>query len=284
MAGLLLSTAPSDVEQARADFERGADLYRAGDFRGALAAFEAAQARAPAPQSLFNIARCQERLGQLAEAVESYGEYLASAPDAPDRNAVAAHVAELEARLPLEASLRVTVEPPASVSVDGDPAGRSPVALRLKPGRHLVRAAEEGYQPLDREVDLAAGGRIQLELSLVPLLSPSVASGRAPDAAVRDAVTPAPKAAPRRWTYVAAGVAGVCLAAGIGFGLSARQAENTLKDGVPRSPEAVQQVYDTANARSAAANGFYVAAAVTGAAAIALYFIEPHLGTPSEAR
>lgn len=284
MAGLLLSTAPSDVEQARADFERGADLYRVGDFRGALAAFEAAQARAPAPQSLFNIARCQERLGQLAEAVESYGAYLASAPDAPDRKAVAAHVAELEARLPLEASLRVAVEPPASVSVDGDPAGRSPVALRLKPGRHLVSASEQGYQPLDREVDLAAGARIQLELSLVPLLSPSVANGRAPDAAVRDAVTPAPKAAPRRWTYVAAGVAGVCLAAGIGFGLSARQAENTLKDGVPRSPEAVQQIYDTANARSAAANGFYVAAAVTGAAAIALFFIEPHLGTPSEAR
>ncbi|MGZ6078472.1 MAG: tetratricopeptide repeat protein [Myxococcaceae bacterium] len=280
MAGLLLSTAPSDVEQARADFERGADLYRAGDFRGALAAFEAAQARAPAPQSLFNIARCQERLGQLAEAVESYSEYLASAPNAPDRQAVAAHVAELEARLPLEASLRVSVEPPASVSVDGDAAGRSPVALRLKPGRHLVSAVEEGYQPLDREVDLAAGARIQLELSLVP----SLAGGRAPDAAVRDAVAPAPKTAPRRWTYVAAGVAGVCLAAGIGFGLSARQAENALKDGVPRSPEAVQQVYDTANARSAAANGFYVAAAVTGAAAIALFFIEPHLGTPSEAR
>ena len=41
MAGLLLSTPPSDVEQARADFERGAALYRAGDFRSALAAFEA---------------------------------------------------------------------------------------------------------------------------------------------------------------------------------------------------------------------------------------------------
>ena len=128
MAGLLLSTAPGDVEQARADFEQGAALYRAGDFRGALAAFEAAQARAPAPQALFNIARCQERLGQLADAVESYGAYLALAPDAPDRAAVAARITELRARLPLEASLQVSVEPPSPVSVDGD-AGR-PLAGR----------------------------------------------------------------------------------------------------------------------------------------------------------
>jgi len=284
MAGLLLSTAPSDVEQARADFERGAALYRAGDFRAALAAFEAAQTRAPAPQSLFNVARCQERLGQLAEAVESYGEYLVAAPDALDAPAVATHVAELQARLPLEASLRVAVEPPASVSVDGDLAGRSPVALRLKPGRHQVRAEESGYQALEREVDLAAGARIQLELSLVPLAPPPGANTRAPEAAVRDVVNPPTRGAPRRWTYVAAGVAGVCLAAGIGFGVSAQQAQNALKVGGPRSPEAVQQVYDTASARSAAANGFYVAAAITGAAALALYFIEPQLGSSAEAR
>jgi hypothetical protein len=282
MAGLLLSTAPGDVEQARVDFERGADLYRAGDYRGALAAFQAAQARAPAPQSLFNIARCQERLGQLAEAAESYEAYLTAAPAAPDRAAVSTHLAELQARLPLEASLRVSVEPPASVSVDGDGAGRSPVALQLKPGRHQVRATEDGYQPAEREVDLAAGARIQLELSLVPVLPQT--SGQAPEAAVKDTVAPAPKAAPRRWTYVSAGVAAVCLAAGIGFGVSAQKAQDTLRDGTPRSPEQVQQIYDTANARSAAANGFYAAAGIAGVAALALFFVEPHLGPPAEAR
>ncbi len=283
MAGLLLSTAPGDVEQARADFERGADLYRAGDYRGALAAFQAAQARAPAPQSLFNIARCQERLGELAEAVESYDAYLSAAPAAPDRAAVAAHLAELQARLPLEASLRVSVQPPASVSVDGDAAGRSPVALQLKPGRHQVRAAEDGYQPAEREVDLAAGARTQLELSLVPVLPLAQTGGQAPEAAVKDTVAPAPKAAPRRWTYVSAGVAAVCLAVGIGFGVSAQKAQDTLRDGTPRSPEQVQQIYDTANARSAAANGFYAAAGIAGVAALALFFAEPHFGSPAEA-
>jgi len=277
MAGLLLSTPAGDVEQARADFERGAALYRAGEFRAALAAFEAAQARAPAPQSLFNIARCQERLGQFADAVDSYTAYLAAAPDAPDRAAVSARVEELRTQLPLEASLRVSVEPPAAVSVDGEATGTSPVSVRLNPGTHRIGATHEGYQPLEREVELAPGGRVQLELSLVP-------NDRAPEAAVRDTVAPLPKTQPRRWTWVATGLAAASLAAGITFGVSAHQAQNTLKDGTPRSPDQVQQVYDTAVARSNAANGFYVAAGVAGAAAIALFFLEPHFGAPTEAR
>ncbi len=283
MAGLLLSTPPGDVEQARADFERGAALYRAGDFRAALAAFEAAQARAPAPQSLFNIARCQERLGQLADAVDSYTAYLAAATEAPDRAAVASRIQELRARLPLEASLRISVEPPSPVAVDGEPAGNSPVSVRLAPGTHRVGAAQDGYQPLEREVELAPGGRVQLELSLVPLLPLASGTERVPEAAVRDAV-PLAKTQPRRWTWVATGLAAVSLAAGITFGVSANQAQDKLKDGTPRSPDQVQQVYDTAVARSNAANGFYAAAGIAGAAAIALFFLEPHFGAPAEAR
>ena len=283
IAGLLLSTLHGDVEQARADFERGAELYRAGDFRAALAAFEAAQARAPAPQALFNIARCQEQLGQLAEAVDSYTAYLAAAPDAPDRAAVSARIEELRARLPLEASLRISVEPPAAVAVDGDAAGTSPVTVRLNPGAHRIGATHEGYQPLERDVELAPGGRVLLDLSLVPLVPPA-ATERAPEAAVRDTIAPLPKTQPRRWTWVATGIAAASLAAGIAFGVSAHQAQDTLKDGTPRTPDQVQQVYDTAVARSNAANGFYVAAGVAGAAAIALFFLEPHFGAPAEAR
>jgi tetratricopeptide (TPR) repeat protein len=284
MAGLLLAALGGDVDQARADFERGEALYRAGDFRGALSAFEAAQTRSPAPEALFNIARCQERLGQLADAVESYSAYLAAAPNAPDREAVASRIEDLRARLPLEASLRVTVEPPSSVAVDGEAAGTSPVSLRLKPGAHQVRASQDGYQPLEREVDLAPGARVQLELALVPLVPNVTATERAPEGAVRNTVGPATGRQPRRWTYVAAGIAAACLAGGIGFGISASQAEDTLKDGHPRSQEAVQQVYDTAVARSAAANGFYIAAGVAAAAAVTLFFLEPQFAAPAEAR
>jgi tetratricopeptide (TPR) repeat protein len=279
MAGLLLSAASEEVEQARAEFDRGAALYRAGDYRGALSAFESAQARRPAPEALFNIARCQERLGQLADAVESYSAYLESDPLAPDRQAVAARIAELRQRLPLEASLGISVEPPSPVAVDGTPSGVSPLSLRLQPGSHRVRATQDGFQPLEREVNLGPGARVQLELSLVP-----VTPERAPEAAVRDAVGPGRKGGERRWTYVAAGVAAACLAAGVAFGISAHQAQSTLQDGQTRNQDAVQQIYDTAVARNAAANGFYIAAGVLGATAVTLFFVEPHFGAGVEAR
>ena len=133
-------------------------------------------------------------------------------------------------------------------------------------------------------MELAPGAQVQLELSLVPLIPAVAATGRAPDAAVHDAVAPLPKTPPRRWTYVAAGLAAACLAAGITFGVSAHQARGHAQDRSPRSQESVQQVYDTAIARSNAANGFYAAAGITGAAAIVLFFLEPHLGAPAEAR
>ena len=197
---------------------------------------------------------------------------------------MSARIDELRTRLPLEASLRISVEPPSAVAVDGEAAGQSPVSVRLRPGAHHVRATQDGYQPLERDVELAPGARVQLELSLVPLIPPLTATEQVPEAAVRNTVAPAPKEAPRRWTYVAAGLSAACLAAGITFGISANKAQGTLKDGALRSPDQVQQVYDTAVARSAAANGFYAAAGVAGAAAIALFFLEPHFGSPTEAR
>jgi tetratricopeptide (TPR) repeat protein len=285
VAGLLLSATPGDVDQARAEFDRGAALYRTGDFRGALAAFEAAQAHRPAPEALFNIARCQERLGQLADAVETYRAYLQASPSAPDRESVAARIGELESRLPLEASLRVSVEPPASVSVDDGPPEPSPRSVRVSPGRHRVRAEREGHVPVERDVDLAAGARVQLELSLPPLApSEEAARTRAPSAAVQNEVSPVRRTGARRWTYVAAGLSVASLAAGIGFGISAHQAQDMLRDGQPRDKTAAQQIYDSAQARNTASNAFYAAAAVTGAAAIALFFIEPHLGAPAGGR
>lgn len=284
LAGLLLSAAPDSVEQARTEFERGAALYRAGNYREALAAFEDAQARSPAPQALFNIARCHERLGEYADAIESYRAYVDAAPAAPDRASVVDRIDELQRRLPLEASLRVAVEPPASVSVDDGNPQPSPLSVQLQPGRHRVVARRSGYGPVDREVELAPGARVQLELSLIPLATVD-ATSRAPEGAVRDTVGPtSPRRGERRWTYVAIGVAAVSLAAGISFGLSAHQAQNTLRDGTSRTQEQVQQVYDSASARSTAANSFYAAAGICGAAAIALFFLEPSWQAAPEGR
>ena len=261
LAGLLVSAAPDAVEQARTDFERGAALYRAGSYREALAAFEEAQARSPAPQALFNIARCHERLGEFADAVEAYRAYVEAAPGAPDR-ATRRWPASTSCsrRLPLEASLRVAVEPPA-VGLGGR--RQSPALAGLgaaPPGAHRVSARRSGYGPVDRDVELAPGARVQLELSLVPLVA-ETAQTRAPEGAVRDTVGPAPRTGERRWTYVAAGLAAVSLAAGL-----------TLRHQRPAGPghaarrhrahrrSRYSKFTTQPRPRTTAANSFYIAA------------------------
>jgi tetratricopeptide (TPR) repeat protein len=280
--GLLLATDSGDArDRAREAFAQGQTLYLAGDFAGALAAFQQAESASPTPAAVYNIARCRERLGETAEAVAAYERYLAQAPDSPDHDAVAGHVAELRRQLPAEGRLRITVEPPgATVRVDQDAPEPAPVDRLLAAGHHAVRAELSGHTAAERDVELVAGGLVQLELTLRPIESPS-ATSRAPEAAVREQLPPAaPRSVSgeRKWTYVALTVAVLCVGTALAFGASAQNAQDQLHARVHTQTD-VQQLYDTANARATAANSFYVGAAVAGAAAITLFFLEPSLGS-----
>ncbi len=61
------------------------------------------------------------------------------------------------------------------------------------------------------------------------------------------------------------------------FGASAQSAQNQLHSQI-HTQAAAQTLYDTSNARAAAANSFYAGAAVAGATAVTLFFLEPALG------
>lgn len=74
-------TASSDAERAVQLNEAGAELYAAGNYAGALAAFERAYSLIGEPNLLFNIAGCYEQLAEPARAVEYYQRFL-RAPEA----------------------------------------------------------------------------------------------------------------------------------------------------------------------------------------------------------
>jgi tetratricopeptide (TPR) repeat protein len=278
VVGLLLTTQPEEArDRARDAFAQGQELYRAGDYASALSAFQTAELAQPSPAAQYNIGRCYERLGQPAAAVAAFERYLAEAPDAPDHQAVTEHTAELRRQVPPEAHLTVAVEPPgAQVTVDESPPEPAPVDKLVPAGRHVVLAELAGHSPARRDVELAAGGSLQLELTLRPL--ERVPDTRVPEAAVReDLPPPSPHLGERKWTYVALAAAVVATGVGLAFGASAQSAQNQLHAQV-HNQTAAQQYYDTANARAAAANGFYAGAAVAGATAITLFFLEPTLG------
>jgi serine/threonine-protein kinase len=63
--------------------------------------------------------------------------------------------------------------PGASVSVDGRPAGETPLSgLKLKPGRHQVTLALDGHEPWSGTVDVAAGEKGRVAATLRPVAKP----------------------------------------------------------------------------------------------------------------
>lgn len=58
---------------------------------------------------------------------------------------------------------------PAQVTLDGAPAGRTPVTLRLPPGPHVVRVVREGLAPFEQTLEVRSGASQAVE-AVLPLL------------------------------------------------------------------------------------------------------------------
>jgi tetratricopeptide (TPR) repeat protein len=92
-------------EQARALFEEASRQFEAGNHQLALQGFvRSRELMADDPRAsallLFNIARAQEELNRLEEALATFREYLVSSPaDAPFREETQDRVRELQARI-----------------------------------------------------------------------------------------------------------------------------------------------------------------------------------------
>jgi tetratricopeptide (TPR) repeat protein len=89
---------------ARKHYETGKSYYAIANYREARDEFEKAYRLEPLPALLYNIARCDESLGDLRQAIGSYRRYLASDKGASDRSLVEARIANLERRLETEAA------------------------------------------------------------------------------------------------------------------------------------------------------------------------------------
>lgn len=242
--------------EARKEYERGAQLYRSGQYEEAIAAFRKAYAAQPHPALLFNIGQAQEKLGELEPALESYRGYLQAAPEAQDRGAVETAIASLEQRIAESKiqALRIRSQPErAQVNVDGAPRGETPLELRLPVGEHQVRLTLEGYESAERRVTLTRTSAVELDVTLLKK---------------------APPAGPKRtWTWVALGT-GAALAAGAAtVGFLAQQDADNLRN-FQHDQEQADALHDGAYTKAVTANILYGAAGAAVVAGGALFFIE----------
>jgi tetratricopeptide (TPR) repeat protein len=138
LAAIFAAGAPAlaqgdDMSRAKEAFSRGQTAFDAGRYEEARAAFEESLAAFPHFRTLFNIALCAEKLGDVRTAVAMYQRYVDWPSEVPNREEIAAKLAQLQATLPKEPA----PEPQPVEEPDEPEPPIAPPAPRPEPGKDL---------------------------------------------------------------------------------------------------------------------------------------------------
>ena len=190
------------MEEARAHYAKGVQLYTDGSFAAALVELDRANHLAPSFKILYSIGLVQLRLTDYAGAKRSFDRYLKEGKDevtAPRRTEVTGRLKELATRVAL-----VTVhvnEADALVLVDDIAVGTAPLSepVVLNPGYHKVVATKSGYTAEAKQVGVAGGDKVDVEVQLnavAPVVAPPPPPPPAPVTPVLTPPAPVPVAVP----------------------------------------------------------------------------------------
>lgn len=201
-----------NVVEARERVQRGEALFEQGNFDAALVEFqEAYEVIGDHPNRflvLYNVAQCHERSFRYDQALRYYQRYLDEGGDQGDgRETVLQSIQTLE-RLLATVQVEVNIAE-AEIWVDGRSVGTAPGTVSIPGGVHIVELRAEGHLPVQREVQLPAGGEETLTFTLERLAERF--SGLHP-----------------AYFIASAGMTVVSLVVGVGFGVAAFQAHNDV--------------------------------------------------------
>jgi tetratricopeptide (TPR) repeat protein len=256
LCGVARAQDEAQIAEARARFEQGISLADAGNCSGAIAEFNASLAIAPRPNTLFNIARCQETLNRYDLAIRAYEQYLELAPaDDPDRATVEATMRQLRNLL---GTIHVASNVPAEVWLADRVVGDAPGDVLVPGGRHVIELRAEGRIPDRHEVEVSARGEATVEFELRAAETHETTN-------IHYDAPPLPLAV----TVATIGVAVATVAVGIGFGVNALVLSDEARALDPRLPRDLGAISDSA----LYADILYVAGGVLGATAIAMAFL-----------
>jgi tetratricopeptide (TPR) repeat protein len=225
IAAALAWALPARAESAAmARIRLGEQAFAAGRYGEALEAFLAADHLSPQPALLYNIAMCEWELGRIADAVNSFRDYLLQQPDLSRR--------ELREIQRVLAELRpghgdvtiVAADRGAELLVDGRDVGAVPLAhpVAVEPGEHAYTAQVAGRSSLVVMRTVEAGGSLTIDLTL-PAESAAAASGDDDDEADQ---SEAPRPGGALWTFLAL-TSGTLVATAVTGGVAlARESDN----------------------------------------------------------
>lgn len=171
-------TLAGDVEQAKSLFDQGLSDFMVGRYEKACPAIDRSYRLDPRPGTLFTLAECEARRGRVATAVARYTEYLAlyrqfvPKKQAEQKDRADASRSQIETLSPLVplVTLRLPEGCPEDVEVrhDGEtlPVLSLSAPLAVNPGENVFTVQAPGGPLIEHRIDLKAGDRKELRLSL----------------------------------------------------------------------------------------------------------------------
>jgi hypothetical protein len=272
---------PAQKETARGLMAEGRDLREAGDFRGALKRFSAADSLMRVPTTGFEVASTQAQLGQLVEARETLRRVLGmprAADDPEPFNEARSRAQQLDQQLLARiGALRFLVDnaEDVSVSVDGEDVPRAALSMpfRVNPGRHVV-VARAGERKQRREIIAVEAETVDVQLKLADR---APASEPAPAAPIADPSPHEPAHRLPTLAYVGGGLAVAGVLAGSVTGISAISHRNAArKDCVNGDcPPSTWSDLDKAQSMATASTVSFAVGAIGLAVAVTSLLLDP---------
>jgi hypothetical protein len=158
---------------ARAAFDRAAELFLDGNFAAARVEYERAHALSKEPRVLYNVATCEKAMRHYTRAIAALEASLAEGGDRLPSTYTSLAQETLGVLRPFVTTLTVAADPPgATLTLDGeplDPASKSGVGLPIDVGEHVVVARSPGFEDATVKVTAVGGVPARVLAKLLPL-------------------------------------------------------------------------------------------------------------------
>jgi hypothetical protein len=206
----------AEQERFKAYFTQGESLYQQGEYGAAIWNFRQADSIRVTPEVAFDLAKCHEKIGDVAFSTFWYRQYLKRAPNASDALDVAERVGNVLARAEGEGRGLLEVQSPGAVDLTVNKASfaEGPVAVFLPPGEYELSARfPSGVKTMVAQIRTGKTTPVAFEPMPPPLLDASnaevIVTGRPPSR---------PTNKVRLLGFVSAGLGLVGLGIGVPFG------------------------------------------------------------------
>jgi PEGA domain len=268
-----LAAADTKIDDAKAHFKSGTDLYDENNFRGALVEFQRAYELAPSYKILYNIGQVDMELQDYAGALIAYRRYLREGgSDVPPARVgqVQGEIDKLSHRV---GRIIVQTAAGAEVLVDDIRVGFAPLPepTTVNTGRHQVTVHVPGHEADSRVIDIAGQQDVTVAIDN-DLGVQAGANPGAPQPPSEPAGPPSKTAMIVAWTFT--GVFGVAATVSGVLALSDASTLSNLRNTFPTSKSDLDSERSKVTTTAALTDAFGAATLVS--AGLAVYLTISH--------